>query len=162
MNRPAARLELKIPPAAVGLVLLLAMAVSARWSPPLPWPIGLGNAVGAGLMIAGALFALAGVWQFRRHGTTVDPMRPDRAATLVDRGVFAISRNPMYVGFVGVLLGAAFSFDAQWALLGPLLLAAWLHRFQILPEERRLRERFGAAFDAYCRRVPRWLGPRRG
>ncbi|NKI34089.1 isoprenylcysteine carboxylmethyltransferase family protein [Wenzhouxiangella sp. XN79A] len=158
MNRRVGWLELKVPPVAAGLVLLLAMRISAYWSPPIPLPAGLSDDLGTVLVIVGALFAAAGVWQFRRFGTTVDPTRPARASQLVDRGVFAVSRNPMYVGFVAVLLGAAFDFDALSALTGPVLLALWLHRFQVLPEERILRERFGPLFEDYCRRVPRWLG----
>ena len=162
MARRVDGLELKIPPALAALLVLLAMRGAARWSPPLLMLAGPADAVGTVLMVVGAGFAVAGVWQFRRHATSVDPMRPERASQLVDRGVFAISRNPMYVGFVTIVLGAAFVFDALLALGGPPLLAAWLHRFQVLPEERRLRERFGPAFDTYCRRVPRWLGrPRR-
>ncbi len=161
MSRPAEWLELRVPPVAVALVLLLAMRLSARWSPGLPGPTEAAGAVGTALVAAGASFAVAGAWQFHRHATTVDPMRPDRASRLVDRGVFSISRNPMYVGFVVALLGAALMFDALLALLGPALLAAWLHRFQVLPEERILSVRFGAAFEAYCDRVPRWLGPPR-
>lgn len=154
----ADRLELKIPPVVVGLLVLVAMRAAARWSPPLPLAPERAEVLSIVLVLAGAWFAIAGVWQFRRHRTTVDPVRPDRASALVDRGVFAVSRNPMYLGLVLVLLAAALDSGALWSLPGPLVLAAWLGRFQIRPEERILRQRFGAAFDAYCRRVPRWLG----
>jgi len=156
------RFELRVPPVAVAVLLLLAMRVAARWGPGLPGPADAADALGTALTIGGVLFAAAGAWQFHRHATTVDPMHPDRATSLVDRGVFALSRNPMYVGFVIALLGAAMMFDALLALAGPALLAAWLHRFQVLPEERILRDRFGARFEAYCRRVPRWLGRPKG
>lgn len=158
MNRLAAWLELRVPPVVVVLVMMVAMRVCVRWSPPMPVPAHAADPLGTVLMIAGALVATAGALQFHRHETTVDPMHPDRATRLVERGVFAVSRNPMYVGFVVILIGAALALNALMALLGPLLLAVWLHRFQIQPEERFLRRQFGAAFDDYCRRVPRWLG----
>ena len=162
MRRFVDGLALRVPPAVVALDLLLAMKFSARWGPGLPGPSAALDRLGTAITILGAGIMMAGLWQFRRHRTTVDPMHPELAETLVDSGVFAWSRHPMYVGFVAVLLGAALMFDAAWSLLGPLALAAWLHRFQIRPEERVLSQRFGAAFDAYCRRVPRWLGRRRG
>lgn len=103
--------------------------------------------------------ALAGVAlvTFWRAGTTIDPTHPDRACALVTHGVYRFSRNPMYLSLV-LLLGAyALRLGAWPALLGPLVFAAYTTRFQIAPEERALRERFGADYDAYCQRTRRWL-----
>ena len=81
------RFELRVPPVAVAVLLLLAMRVAARWGPGLPGPADAADALGTALTIGGVLFAAAGAWQFHRHATTVDPMHPDRATSLVDRGV---------------------------------------------------------------------------
>jgi protein-S-isoprenylcysteine O-methyltransferase Ste14 len=118
------------------------------------------RAAGAGLALAGVAVALAGVAALRRRGTTVDPRHPERAAALVDEGVYRRSRNPMYVGLVAVAGGAALATGSALAAAGPALLAGYLDRVQIPAEERALRARFGAAFDAYARAVPRWAGRR--
>lgn len=151
-------LELKIPPVAVVLVLMIAMRLADRFGPSMTDRPELMQPLGNLVLLAGLMLACAGAWSFWRHRTTADPMRPERASALVDTGVFRWTRNPMYLGFVVVLLGVALRFDAWTSLPGPVLLAAWLQRFQIRPEERILRERFGRDFDTYCRRVPRWFG----
>jgi protein-S-isoprenylcysteine O-methyltransferase Ste14 len=106
--------------------------------------------VGAGLALMG-LAALA-LW---RRGTTLVPHR--EPATLVTDGVFALSRNPIYLGDVLVLTGVILRLDAVLAL--PLVpLFVWLLRRRFIDgEEARMRAAFGAEFDAYCRRTRRWL-----
>jgi len=63
----------------------------------------------------------------------------------------------MYVGMAFLLLAWAIHLRAGVAFAGPVLFVAYLTRFQIVPEERVLRERFGEAFAAYAARVRRWL-----
>ena len=150
---------MRIPPP---VALVGALAVSAglaaidptrRSSPAL-------RTAGAALAGAGVAVALAGVAAFRRRHTTVDPRHPERATALVDAGVYRRSRNPMYVGLVAVAGGAAAASGSALAAAGPALLAAYLDRVQIPAEERALQARFGPAFDAYARAVPRWAGRR--
>jgi protein-S-isoprenylcysteine O-methyltransferase Ste14 len=66
----------------------------------------------------------------------------------------------MYVGLVAIAGGAAARSGSVLAAAGPALLAAYLDRVQIPAEERALRDRFGAAFDAYAAAVRRWGGRR--
>jgi protein-S-isoprenylcysteine O-methyltransferase Ste14 len=111
------------------------------------------------LLLAGAAIAvgLAGVIEFRRARTTVNPLQPERAAALVTGGIYRHTRNPMYVAVAALLL--------SWGLwlgnaLGPLavvLFVAWMDRLQIPPEERALATLFGAQFERYRRDVRRWL-----
>jgi protein-S-isoprenylcysteine O-methyltransferase Ste14 len=153
-------LELKLPPALAAGLVWIGMALVRDLSPQLVGPFW--RLVAAALIGVAVVFAVAGVVEFRRFGTTVDPTRPGRAGVLVEGGIFRISRNPMYLGMVVATLGIAVGLGSAWCLVGPPLLAAWLHRFQIRPEERILVERFGTAYQAYSDRVPRWLGlPRR-
>lgn len=151
------RLDLKVPPVAVAIVCAAAMAgVRAAWpSAVLHVP---GRAPLAGLLaVAGVAVAVAGVVAFRRARTTVNPTTPGLASALVSGGVYRLSRNPMYVGMLLVLAGGAVALAHPAAAVGPVAFAAYLTRFQIRPEERALRAAFGEAFDAYARRVRRWL-----
>ena len=148
----------RLPPLALTILLAAAMwgaaAAWPRWS--IDWsPLrGLAAAVGA----AGAVICLLGVWSFRRAGTTVNPTRPDGASALVARGIYRYSRNPMYLGFLLWLVAWGLWLAHLAALaLGPALLALYLDRFQIGPEERALEAKFGADYRAYKRQVRRWL-----
>lgn len=118
---------------------------------------GLRIGLAAMLLVTGAWLAVAGVIEFRRASTTVNPMAPSDSSTVVDTGVYRYTRNPMYLGFLLVLFAWAAWLAAPWALLGPVVFVAWMTRFQILPEERALLERFGDDYRAYCRRVRRWV-----
>ena len=133
------------------------MWVTARLTPTVPIPGGWRMATAASLVLAGVTFTAAGVRAFRRAGTTINPVTPQAASAFVTQGAFGRTRNPMYVGFTAVLLGWSAWLAAPWALLGPLAFAVFLTRFQIIPEERVLRAKFGRSFDEYRQRVRRWL-----
>ena len=149
-------LALKLPPVAlVAITAALMWALPALVQLPLadPWRIALGTL----LALAGALVCVAGVLAFRRARTTVDPMHPAAASSLVVRGIYHRTRNPMYLGFALALLGWAFVLAKLSALLVLPLFVLYLNRWQIQPEEAALRARFGSTFDAYAARVRRWL-----
>jgi protein-S-isoprenylcysteine O-methyltransferase Ste14 len=109
------------------------------------------------LAVLGAAVALGGVLSFRRAHTTVNPLKPETSAALVSTGVYSFTRNPMYLGMALVLLAWAVYLSSAWSLLGPLLFALYITRFQIVPEERALEGLFGESFAAYRKRVRRWL-----
>lgn len=113
------------------------------------------SVIGAVLVGAGvALMGLA-VFEMRRHKTTVIPHQ--EADVLVRSGIFAHTRNPIYLGDVLVLAGLILRWDAPLALLLVPALAWVLQRRFILPEEERLRAKFGEAFDAYTAQTRRWM-----
>ena len=151
------RLELKVPPLAlfVGCALLivaLAALQVASFRAMYVWRIA-----GVLLIAAGVLVAVLGVLEFRRAGTTVNPMSPERASNVVTSGVFRWSRNPMYLGMASVLAGLAMAVGSATGLLVTAGFCAYLSRFQIAPEERRLIEAFGEPYARYLRQVRRWL-----
>jgi protein-S-isoprenylcysteine O-methyltransferase Ste14 len=105
----------------------------------------------------GMAFDVSGLIAFHRAKTTVNPMKPGAASSLVDSGVYRMTRNPMYVGLVFLLLGWAAYLGSPWTLAGPFVFAAYINRFQIAPEEQALAALFGEAYLAYRARVRRWL-----
>jgi protein-S-isoprenylcysteine O-methyltransferase Ste14 len=150
-------LELRVPPVAVVLIAGVLMWFLAML---LPWPGGASPGrgfVSALAALAGVAVAVAGVIEFRRAQTTVNPMTPEASSSLVENGIYRLTRNPMYLGMALALLGWAMWLNSFAAGLVLLLFVAYLTRFQIIPEERALRAKFGAAFAAYCGRVRRWL-----
>ena len=113
--------------------------------------------VASGLLIlGGAALNIAPKRRFRRAGTTVNPLRPQSGSALVQSGLHALSRNPMYLGHATLLFGVAFLLGNAAAFAAMPLHVAWVTRFQIVPEERALRAKFGTACIGYCRWVRRW------
>lgn len=150
-------MPLPIPPP-----LVVALFGYAMWL--LAGRLPFGQFAFAGQRPLAALVALAGLglmalaaWTMWRARTTVNPLRPERAAHLVTSGVFARSRNPIYLGDALILLALALAFG-NWLnfLLLPLFVAG-IDRGQIAAEERALQRLFGDEYRAYCARVRRWL-----
>ena len=101
------RLELKIPPLLVALVIGIAMLGMSRAAPKLSFALPGGLAIALSLVALGGIVALAGVVAFRRERTTVNPVTPGASSSVVSSGVYRYSRNPMYLGFLLALAGWA-------------------------------------------------------
>jgi protein-S-isoprenylcysteine O-methyltransferase Ste14 len=80
----------------------------------------------------------------------------DHADTLVTTGIFAFSRNPIYVAFACVLIGQFLVFP-NWILLVYLGAGMWLLHRQVLREEAFLKKHYGQEYVEYCNRVRRYL-----
>jgi len=154
-------LELKVPPPAVALA-------SAGVMKLLSWLPGRGALADAAtgeslqtlapaIAALGIGIALAGVVEFRRADTTVNPHKPQNSSRLVTSGIYRYTRNPMYLGIAVVLLAWAAWLGSAWSLPGIAMFAAYLTRFQIIPEERTLLRIFGTEFEDYRKRVRRWI-----
>lgn len=95
--------------------------------------------------------------RFRRANTTVNPLKPQAASSLVTAGIYRYTRNPMYLGLLFLLVAWAVLLSSPFALLGPVAFVTYISRFQIVPEERVLAALFGAEYAAYQAGVRRWL-----
>jgi protein-S-isoprenylcysteine O-methyltransferase Ste14 len=113
-------------------------------------------------MIAALAFLLPAVGNFRKHDTTVSPISPDAASTLVTDGVYAITRNPMYVGMLLALIGFVLWTGAAIAAFSIVAFYFLIDQRQIAIEERALLANFGDDYWGYAERVPRWLFVRQG
>lgn len=152
-----ASLELSVPPPVVAAMALPPMWLLARLLPPVEAPAGSRVALALCIAAIGLAFSIAGALAFRRAGTTVNPMRPERATTLVTTGVYRITRNPMYVGLMFALLAWAVFLASPLSLAGPVLFIAYIDRFQIKPEEAILTAKFGSVYEQYKSTARRWL-----
>ena len=130
--------------------------VSGNASPP-----GAGESVRemvvtVALQLSGvlAIAAFVGLWRAR---TTINPLKPERASKLVTNGVYAISRNPIYLSLLLLLIAYAVHLWSLPAAIGPVFYVAYVTRFQIVPEERALEAKFGVAFTDYKRKVRQWI-----
>lgn len=129
---------------ALAFVLGLLRPLPVAVSPAMHW-------VGFGLAALGFLLGLAALIAFRkaRQGL-VKPV-------LVTSGVYRMSRNPIALGFVLMLIGLTFNIGSVWGLLLAPALMVSFNLFVIQPEEKTLSSRFGKEYEAYKTRVRRWL-----
>ena len=149
--------ELKIPPVGVFLLTRLLMWGAASVLPAAGFHLPGGPYVIGLLLAAGGIVGVGAIVAFRRRRTTVDPIQPQKASSLVIDNVFRYTRNPMYLGLV-LVLGAWAVYLSNLASLVMLpVFIAYLTRFQIQPEERVLLEKFGDDFEQYMRKVRRWI-----
>lgn len=147
----------RFPPLAVAMSFGIAMWVVARALPSLGGEFLGRRPIALGLFALGAAISLAGVIAFRRARTTTNPLRLDAASALVVTGIYTRTRNPMYLGFVVMLLAWCAWLAHPVALLGLPGFVAWMNRFQIQAEERAIGALFGDEFEQYCARVRRWI-----
>ena len=142
------------PPVAIGAPLLVGWLLTRAWGDPFElggWRVPVGWALVL-LFVGWNGWAL---WLFGRHQTGLLPGQATR--TLIEAGPFGLSRNPLYVGLLALYVGLALLAPTVWGLvLFPAAVALVLWG-AILPEERFLHGRFGAAYDDYARRVRRWI-----
>jgi protein-S-isoprenylcysteine O-methyltransferase Ste14 len=150
-------LETKVPPPIVAAIVALAMWGLARATGLLEADSRLLKALTVVFVVVGPCFAVPALFAFRQAKTTPNPRKPGDASALVESGVFKYTRNPMYVGLTSILIGWTCYLASPWALIGPFVFVLYIDRFQIAPEERVLRDKFGESYAAYEKRVRRWL-----
>lgn len=147
--------HLDLPPVYMLLTGLLMYALDS-WVPLIRLPGHETLAVLGGWVIGlGLVPAVLAAWRMVRLRTTVHPHH--QPSVLVTDGVFALSRNPIYVGDTILLGGWALMLGSLTPWLGLPLFVVIVTRRAILPEEVRLQAKFGAAYTDYCRRVRRWI-----
>ena len=108
------------------------------------------------LIIIGISFVILARREFAQYGQPTDPGHP--TGKVVKTGVFALSRNPLYLGGSIFLLGIALLLNTLWAIVMLVLSIIICHYVLIIPEERYLARKFGDEYEEYIASVRRWLG----
>lgn len=129
-----------VPAAVLAEQALARRRIHYRWTPLLAW---------------GYLqYRCCGRYRTNRGGGGPGMSRPPRR--IVDTGPYAVTRNPMYLGHLVFLAGCALASRSPLAAAIAAVLPFWFHR-RVQQDEQHLRELFGAGYDDYCARTPRWL-----
>ena len=146
--------RLILPPVYLAVCLVLMLALHWLWPGPaiIPKPFGY---IGIVDFVAGSAVAVWGNWRFRQATMTIKPFQESSA--LVTDGLFRYSRNPAYLGMVVGLAGIAVLLGSLAPWLPVPVFAVVVDRKLIHHEEAMLRDRFGPAYEAYCRKVRRWI-----
>jgi protein-S-isoprenylcysteine O-methyltransferase Ste14 len=122
----------------------------------IPLPRMLGSGIGALLFVAGVVVWIACLDLFsRRGGGTPFPL--DAPRELVTGGPFDVVRNPIMAAELAVIWSEVLVFASLGLLIYAALISVLAHLSVVFIEEPELRERFGEPYEAYRRRVPRWL-----
>ena len=150
-------LESKIPPPVVMLVIAFAMWGARLVTPFFTFHNPYRLHIAGSIALLGFLIEVAGLFLFLQKKTSFDPTHPQSATRLVTRGINRISRNPMYLGDLVILIGWAVYLSNPLALLCVPVFVIYINRFQIRPEEKMLTQLFGTEYTTYCSRVHRWL-----
>jgi protein-S-isoprenylcysteine O-methyltransferase Ste14 len=143
-------------PMAIAIVLQLVLPVS--------FPRGFSKLIfiagGVALILSGGILIIFARREFAKHGQPTEPGLP--TSKVVTTGVFSLSRNPLYLGGICMLVGIAFALDSPWVLL--FLLPAFIacHYVLVVPEEKYLAATFGDEYRRYTAIVHRWIGRKPG
>lgn len=150
-------LETKIPAPVIATAVSLAMWFLPGIAPETGAFVHVRRAIIDFSMNLSAFVAVMAFSSFWKARTTINPIQPDRASVLVTHGIYGLTRNPMYLSLLLLLVALA---GRQWswgAWAGPAVYLAYVTRFQILPEERVLQAKFGSNYAEYKERVRRWI-----
>ncbi|OMH36936.1 isoprenylcysteine carboxylmethyltransferase family protein [Tersicoccus sp. Bi-70] len=143
------------PPVALGVPLAAGLVLSATVGDPVTLPAALSRAVAGVLIVVFALWNGWALWLMARFETALLPGGATR--TILGRGPFRVSRNPLYLGLIALVAALALLGPSFWGLVATPVGIAALWWGAIAPEERYLSAKFGAEYDAYRARVRRWL-----
>ena len=149
--------ELRIPPPII-FTLCALLALFLSWLTPVHFPLAtVAWFLCALCFAASGVIGIASLFSFWRAKTTANPVRVNEATSLVESGLYAFSRNPMYLALALLLLSLCFYLANPFAFIAVALFVAYITRFQIVPEERALEARFGERYRRYRQRVRRWI-----
>ena len=112
----------------------------------------------SGFFLLWGLIVIAfAVFKFAKTKTTVDPTKPSKTSSLVISGIYRITRNPMYLGMLFLIISFTFY---KLSLAGAIIIPSfifYINKYQIEPEEYEMRKKFGENFEDYCKKVDRWI-----
>ncbi len=148
-------METKIPPPIVTLVFGLSIYFSRGIFQVVE--IKYSFYFGILLLLLGFVILISAVRLFRKDKTTVNPLSPEQATKLVTDGIFKYSRNPMYLGMALVLGSIAVFFNFMGGIILIALFCAYITKFQIIPEEKAMKDLFSDDFEKYIKVTRRWI-----
>jgi protein-S-isoprenylcysteine O-methyltransferase Ste14 len=150
-------LKLKIPPPIVFFIAIACMWFIELIIPSLSYTLPFQKTVAMILSIIGGVFGVSSILTFVFSKTTINSVQVDAVSSLVSSGVYSITRNPMYLALLFVLLGWACILSNILALIVIPMYVLYMNYFQIIPEEIALESKYGDKFVQYKTKVRRWL-----
>ena len=137
-------------------LISIVIAYLLGWAVPLHFAVSLALMyLGLILIIIGFLLGLGAFLEFRKVHTTLDPHGSDKA--LVTGSVYRFTRNPIYLGFLLVVIGLPLNSGFYSGILVAPFFMVTLNRLVIEREEAYLEEKFKEQYTSYRSKVRRWF-----
>ena len=108
-------------------------------------------------LTGGVVMIGSGIVIFRKAETTVAPLHPDKATSLVTRGIYQYTRNPMYFGLLLILFSFGLYLQNLASMFALPIYVWFISKYQIIQEEEALYKVFGDDYQNYQDRVRRWI-----
>lgn len=150
-------MKLKIPPAVQVLFFALLMWLQKRFIGGTHFEFTYQKEISWGIFLIGIFIGLSAVYSFKKAKTSTNPLNPEKASSLVVKGLYNYTRNPMYVAMLFVLLAFFLRLGNVVNLVIIALYVWYITEFQIKPEEKALTTIFGNDYVQYKSRVRRWI-----
>tara|TARA_B100000963_G_scaffold31614_1_gene23398 strand:+ start:296 stop:742 length:447 start_codon:yes stop_codon:yes gene_type:complete len=144
-----------IPPPLITLICALLIFLSKFLFPELTF--NYSNKLCLFFLISGFSIILISCRTFKKQKTTINPIKIEKASSLVTCGIFKYSRNPMYLGMLLILISTAIKFSFYGGVIVIGFFVYFITIFQILPEEKAMQKLFGEDFIKYKNKTRRWL-----
>ena len=109
------------------------------------------------LLILGLYIIIRSSRLFAKAKTSLDPLRPFKSTSLITNDIYKYSRNPMYFGYLLILLSSSVYLGNVISIIIIPLFIFIIHFIQIKPEEETLKDLFGPTYDEYFSKVRRWI-----
>ena len=143
-----------IPPPIVTIVFLFVIFFTKdlfRFSVTLP------SSLGFIIILTGFMIIFIAARQFKAVNTTINPIKPENASVLVNKGIFSYSRNPMYLGMLLIIIGFSIIHNFLAIIVIMPIWIIYMTYFQIIPEEEAMEILFKENFVNYCKKTRRWI-----
>ena len=144
-----------IPPPIITLIFAILIYLSKPFFPVLIF--NNSNLISLFFLISGIIIITISFKLFKKIKTTINPIKIEKASSLVTSGIFKYSRNPMYFGMVLILISTATKFNFYGGILMIVIFVFYITYFQILPEEKAMLKLFGKDFINYKNKTRRWF-----
>ena len=146
---------IKIPPPLLVLILVISNYFSSKKIDLILLPNQ--NLISFIIFLIGVLILINPIFKFIKSKTTIDPIKFKKVNKLITSGIYKYSRNPMYLGFLMIVISTSIFYLNIFSIITPIFFYFWINRFQIKREEIFLTEKFGKEYLLYMTKTRRWI-----
>ena len=148
-------MKIKIPPPLIVVFLTTLVYLSSNFI--IGFELPFRTQISILLLLIGLSVLFIPVFQFFKSKTTINPQNFKNVNNLVSSGIFKISRNPMYLGMLIIIMSTVVYYFNYFSVLTPFIFYFWINEFQIKREEKKLEEKFGSDYKKYKSKTKRWI-----
>ena len=145
----------RIPPPIITFICILGVYISQSVFPT--YTCNACNIISFVLLFSGLSIVILSFYSFKKQKTTINPLNLKKSSSLVTCGLYKYTRNPMYLGMLLIILAASFSYNLYGGIFFSVIFVVFITTFQIIPEEKALKNMFGKLYIQYKNTTRRWL-----